>query len=330
MTDLTTKYLGLELKNPIIVGSCCLTSKLENIIKLEESGAAAVVLKSIFEEEILNETAQQNVQAGKRKKVYQNYSESLDYIDFHAKEKKLSNYLKLINDSKRATQIPIIASINCISDSEWIEFVSKIQDAGADAIELNISINLQDNQSDKKKVILGIVKKLQNKLSVPIALKLSDRFDQLTHTLLELSTSGIAGMVLFSRFYSPDIDIYNMKLVSGRIHSCDTEYIKSLRWIALMSDKLQCSLAASTGIHDGKTVIKQILAGADAVQIVSTLYLNGKDYIIKMLAEIEKWMFDKGIFTLNQFKGLASYKNTSDPFVYERIQFMKYFGRIDI
>jgi dihydroorotate dehydrogenase (fumarate) len=330
MEDLTTKYLGIELKNPIIVGSCSLTEKLADIIKLEEAGAAAVVLKSIFEEEILNEAAHQVVEAGKNKLIYSNNSESLDYNDVHAKGKKLSAYLKLIKDAKKATQIPIIASINCISDSEWIEFASKIQEAGADAIELNISINLMDSQLNKEKVILRIVKKLVKKLSIPIALKLSDRFDHLSHTLIELSNSGIAGLVLFNRFYSPDIDIYNMKLVSGRMLSCDRDYLKPLRSVALFSDKIQCSIAASTGIHDGNTVIKQILAGADAVQVVSALYLNGKDYIIEMLAEIEKWMFEKGMFSINEFKGLASYKNASDPAVYERTQFMKYFGRIEI
>ena len=314
MADLHTNYLGLELKNPIIVGSCGLTSKLEDIVKFEQAGAAAIVLKSIFEEEILNEAAQEAADAKSSKLIYSQASETLDYIDIHTKEKRLSSYLKLIKDAKKETLIPIIASINCVSDTEWIDYAAKIEEAGADAIELNISLNPMDAKAqDKEKTFLRIIQKVLQTVSIPVSVKLSDRFSNLSHTLTEIASSGIAGLVLFNRFFYPDIDIYNFSLKSGRMHSCESEYLKPLRWIALMSDQIDCSLAASTGIHDGNTAIKQILAGADAVQIVSAFYLHGKDYITQILADIEKWMVDKGIFSIDQFKGFASYKNTSDP-----------------
>jgi dihydroorotate dehydrogenase (fumarate) len=329
MADLTTKFMGLELKNPIIVGSCSLTSTIEDIIQLEQNGAAAIVLKSLFEEEILNEAEASIKEAKENKLIYTQLSETLDYIDVHTKEKRLSDYLSLIKEAKKKTLIPIIASINCISDSGWTDFASKIQDSGADGLELNIFLNPVDpTNNDFLKTAQKIIKKVLKTITIPVSVKLSDCIADLSNIVLELSSSGIAGLVLFNRFYNPDIDIYNLSVIPGKMHSCENEYAKPLRWIALLSDKAKCSIAASTGIHDGNTMIKQLLVGADAVQVVSTLYLNGKKQINQMLSEIEKWMLDKGYFSVNQFKGLSSYKNASNPAVFERIQFMKYYGRI--
>ncbi|MBA7516213.1 Dihydroorotate dehydrogenase [subsurface metagenome] len=205
----------------------------------------------------------------------------------------------------------------------------KIQDAGADALELNIFLNPMDIiKQDYEKIAIKIIKKVLKAVSIPISIKLSDCYTNLSRTIIEISNTGIAGLVLFNKFYSPDIDIYNLNIVSGRMHSCENEYVKPLRWIALLAENVKCSLAASTGIHNGNTVVKQILAGADAVQVVSALYLNGKNHIAQMLGEIEKWMFEKGIFSVEQFKGKAGYRNNTNPAVYERIQFMKHYGRI--
>jgi dihydroorotate dehydrogenase (fumarate) len=329
MNDLRTKYLGIELKNPIIVGSCGLTASIEDIQKLEQNGAAAIVLKSIFEEEILLEASRNLKDAEKSKLIYSQLSETLDYIDVHTKEKRLGEYLKLIKDAKNKVLIPIIASINCITDMEWIDFAKKIQDAGADALELNIFLNPADTeQKDYEKIIHKIIGKIIKVISIPVSVKLSDCFTNLSKTILNISKEGVAGIVLFNRFYTPDIDIYNLNIVPGKMHSCETEYSKPLRWIALLSDKIGCSIAASTGIHDANTAVKLILAGADAVQIVTALYLNGKHYINQMLTGIDTWMHERGFFSVSQFKGLASYKNATNPAVYERVQFMKYFGRI--
>ena len=264
-----------------------------------------------------------------RKLIYSHLSETLDYVDVHTQGRKLDNYLQLVREAKSKISIPIIASINCVSDTQWTEFATDIENAGADALELNISMNPLDVKNQKKEfTVIKIIKKILKATKIPVAVKISDRYSNLSGTITELGASGISGLVLFNRFFSPDIDIYNFSLVQGRMHSCDSEYIRPLRWIALMSDKVECSLAASSGIHDGNTVVKMLLAGADVVQIVSTLYLNGKDYIIQLLSDIEKWMLEKGIFSISQFKGMASYKKSGDPFLYERVQFMKYFGRI--
>ena len=297
MTDLRTKYLGLELKNPIIVGSSSLTASVEDIQQLEQNGAAAVVLKSIFEEEILIEASRDLKDAEKNKLIYSRLSETLDYIDVHTKEKRLGEYLKLIKDAKSKVLIPVIASINCITDLEWVDFARKIQDAGADALELNIFLNPMDTeQKDYDKTIRKIVSKVVQVVSIPVSVKLSDCFSNLSKTVADIIKEGVAGIVLFNRFYTPDIDIYNLSVVQGKMHSCESDYAKPLRWIALLSGKLECSIAASTGIHDANTAVKLLLAGADAVQIVSALYLNGKQYINKLLSGIDTWMLEKGFF----------------------------------
>ena len=329
MADLSTKYLGLTLKNPIIVGSCGLTSDIENIKQIEKSGAAAVVLKSIFEEEILLEAESNLEEAKKNKLIYTELSETLDYIDLHTKQENIANYLNLIKQAKKETLIPIIASINCVSDSEWIEFTQRIQEAGADALELNIFLNPTDSiEKDFEKTTVSIIKKVLKKASIPVAVKLSNCFTHLSQTLVRISESGVSGLVLFNRFYSPDIDIDYFYVLAANKFSAPEEYVKPLRYMALLSDKLNCTLAASTGIHHANSLIKQLLAGADAVQIVSTLYLNGIDYITTMLNDLEKWMQSKGYFSIGQFKGKMSYKNIPNPAIYERMQFMKHFSRI--
>ncbi len=329
MADLTTSYLGLTLKNPVIVGSCGLTSSIENIKQMEKSGAAAVVLKSIFEEEILVETAKKLDEAIKDKLIYSELSETLDYIDLHTREENLVNYLKLVKQAKKETLIPVIASINCITDSEWIDFAAKIQEAGADAIELNIFLNPAEfTDKDFEKTATKIIKQVLKTVSIPVSVKLSNCFTNLAQTLVRISKTGVTGMVLFNRFFSPDIDIDYFYILAANKFSSPDEYVKPLRYMALLSDKITCSLAACTGIHHGNSLIKQILAGADAVQIVSTLYLNGIEYITTILGDIEKWMQSKGYYSLSQFKGKMSYSNLSNPAVYERMQFMKHYARI--
>ncbi|MBN2610839.1 MAG: dihydroorotate dehydrogenase-like protein [Bacteroidales bacterium] len=329
MADLSTKYLGLTLKNPVIVGSCELTSSVENIKKMETAGAAAVVLKSIFEEEILLEVKKYLDDAAKNSLIYTELSETLDYIDLHTKQETLNNYLDLVKKAKKETLIPIIASINCVSDSEWVDFAEKIQAAGADALELNIFLNPTDSkEKDFEKTAINIIKKVLKKTSIPVAVKLSNCFTNLAHTLVRISETGVAGMVLFNRFYSPDIDIDYFYVMAANKFSSPDEFVKPLRYMALLSDKVKCSLAASTGIHYGNTMIKQLLAGADAVQVVSTLYLNGIDYITTMLTDLENWMQGKGYFSIGQFKGKMSYKNIPNPALYERMQFMKHYSRI--
>jgi len=328
--DLSTNYLGLNLKNPIVVGSCSLTYSLSEIKKLEKYGAAAVVLKSIFEEEILKDTENQLREAEKNSFIYNRYSETLDYIDMHIKEERLNNYIQLIKNAKKEVLIPIIASINCISSAEWTSFAKRIEEAGADALELNISLNPTDLEiRDFESTIKKIIQRVLAQVSIPVAVKINNSFTHMARTILDLSETGIAGLVLFNRAYSPDIDINTLEAVQGRSFSSPNAYVEPLRWIALLSDKVNCSIAASSGIHTSEVIIKQILAGADLVQIVSVLYEQGIEHIQVLLNEIEKWMEEKGFSSLQQFKGKASSKNAGNPAVFERIQFMKHFAGIN-
>ena len=330
MADLSTKYLGITIKNPLIAASSGFTDSIENIKNLEANGIGAVVLKSVFEEEILNqETALLNG-AKKDNLIYSTLSETLDYIDLHVKEETLNKYLTLIKEAKKLTLIPIIASINCVTSSEWIDFAKKVESAGADAIELNIFLNPVD-ESDKnyEEIYLQIVEKVTKIISIPLSVKISKYFTKPGAVIKKLANTDIKGLVLFNRFYSPDIDINKLEITSAGKISGKEEYLDSLRWIGMMSNQVKCDLAASNGIHSSETVIKQILAGAKAVQICSVIYAKGMGYISTILNELENWMNDKKFSHIDQFRGKLSLKSSSDQAAYERMQFMKHFSGIE-
>ncbi len=329
MKDLTTSYLGLELKNPIIAGSCGLTGTLDGIISMEQHGAGAVVIKSIFEEEILLEVNERMREAKKNPMIYSGLSETLDYIDLHIREDKLGNFLQLIQDAKKAVSIPVIASINCLSDENWTHFTRRMEEAGADALELNIFLNPADFKNlEFERAYFRIIEKVLKTIKIPVAVKISKYFTRLGLSVKALSETGVSGLVMFNRFYSPDIDIDKMELAAPQMYSSADEMHDTLRWIAIMSERVTCNLAASTGIHTGKDVIKMLLAGATAIQLVSTLYKNGPEQINRILKELETWMSEKGFNSLEQFRGKISRKYGADPAAFERMQFMKHFSEI--
>jgi dihydroorotate dehydrogenase (fumarate) len=327
--DLTTSYLGLKLKNPIIAGSCGLTGNLDGIVSLEKHGAAAVVIKSIFEEEILLDVKEQINQAEKNPMIYSGLSETLDYLDLHIREDNLGRYLQLIRDAKNAVSIPVIASVNCLSDEDWTHFTRKMEQAGADALELNMFLNPADFKNKEfEKAYFRIVEKVLANVEIPVSLKISKYFTRLGLSVKALSETGISGLVMFNRFYSPDIDIQTMELSKPHMYSSPDEIFETLRWIAIMSERVTCNLAASTGIHTGDDVIKMLLAGSSAVQVVSTLYKNGPEQIKKMLTKLEYWMSEHGFESPEQFRGKISRKYGADPAAFERMQFMKHFSEI--
>lgn len=327
--DLTTSYLGLKLKNPIIAGSSGLTGNLDGILSLEKHGAAAVVLKSIFEEEILLEVKEQIQEAEKNPMIYSGLSETLDYLDLHIREDNLGKFLELIRDAKNAVSIPVIASVNCISDEDWTHFTRKMEEAGADALELNMFLNPADFKNKEfEKAYFRIVEKVHASVKIPVSLKISKYFTRLGLSVKALSETGISALVMFNRFYSPDIDIQKMELSKPQMYSSPDEMYETLRWIAIMSERVTCNLAASTGIHKGEDVIKMLLAGASAIQVVSTLYKNGPEQIQKMLTTLEEWMSEHGFDALEQFRGKISRKYGADPAAFERMQFMKHFSEI--
>ena len=323
--NLSVNYLGLKLKSPVVVGSSSLTTSIANLKKIENSGAGAVVLKSIFEEEIYNE-----YRSILEKEKDQEFPDVrfLDYYDYKIKEDNVKKYLDLIKTAKSTVNIPVIASINCVSSWEWNFFAKKLEEAGADAIELNMFILPSDftkTADEIEQTYLNIIAKIKEAVKIPIAVKLSYYFADLASFVKRVSESGVDGVVLFNRFFHPDFDIENFKIVPSNVLSRSSDLAISLRWMSILSGRMGCDLIASTGVHDGASVIKEILAGANAVQVVSSLYKNGIESISDMIEEVKVWMEKHGFESLDDFRGKMSQVNSPNPAEYERVQFMRYF-----
>jgi len=329
MNDLSVEYMGLKLKNPVIAASSGLTGTLDGILNLEKKGVGAIVVKSIFEEEILLDANQQSREADENPLIYSELSETLDYLDLHVREENLTKFLQLIGESKKACSIPIIGSINCLSSEDWLYFTQKMEEAGADALELNIFLNPADfSNKEFEKAYFRIIEKVLAKVDIPVAIKVSKYFTRMGLSLKALSETGVSALVMFNRFYSPDIDIDKMELTGGKMFSTPDELNETLRWVAIMSQRIDCDLAATTGIHTGEDALKVLLAGANAVQIASTLYKNGPDQISRILNKIDAWMTKKGFSSVEQFRGKVTAAYANNPSAFERMQFMKYFSEI--
>lgn len=326
MANLTTSFAGLTLNNPIIVGSSGLTDSLSDIKKLEENGAAAVVLKSLFEEEIIHEM---NASLSKMQGNSFIYPETLEFYENNdLDEESTVKYLELIRNLKNNISIPVIASINCVTAQQWTTFPELVQSAGADALELNIFILPSDitiKSEQQEKIYFDIVYEVLKQISIPVIVKISPYFSNLGATIKKMSETGTKGIVLFNRYYTPDFDIDSFEVTSANVLSHPDDMYQSLRWIAIMSEYVSCDLGATTGLFNGTSVIKQILAGASAVEIVSAIYKNGPAYINTLLNEIGDWMDKKGFSSIQDFRGKMSQDKSSNPAAYQRIQFMKYF-----
>lgn len=322
--DLSVNYMGLKLKNPIIVGSSGLTNSVEKIRDLEREGAGAVVLKSLFEEQLLMEGEKSNDQNDF------DYPEAMDYMKAYAAEYSYADFIQLIRGAKAAVDIPVIASVNCVSMGKWTEFAKKIEDAGADALELNISLlpsDMYKTSAQNEKTYFNIIEAVRKQINIPIALKMSHYSAGLAHLITQLSyTKMVDAFVLFNRYYAPDININDFTITSAGVLSRPENISDSLRWVVLLSGKIKTPIAASTGVHEGEDVIKQLLAGATAVQVVSSLYKHGITHLNKMLKDVEAWMTEKGYNSIEDFRGEISYEKFKEPEAFERIQFMKYFG----
>jgi dihydroorotate dehydrogenase (fumarate) len=328
MPDLRTNYLGLKLPTPVIVGSSGLTDNPEKISMLEKYGAGAVVLKSIFEEEIMMEY---DHLLNEEDTVHYK-DDYLDYFDYRIREANLENYLDLIIQARKKVKIPVIASINCSTAHEWTYFARKIQEAGADALELNIFILpsvLNQSAENIERTHLEIIRSVRHEIKIPLAVKMSYFFSNLAGMIAELSHCNINGLVLFNRSYDPDIDIEKLEMTSSGVFSSPKDLTVSLRWIGIMARRVKCDLAASTGVHSGKAVVKQLLAGANAIQVVSALYENGPEYLETIIKELSDWMVRKNYNKIDDFRGLMSQERQVNPALYERVQFMKYFSDRD-
>ena len=323
MTDLKTTFAGLSLRNPIIISSSGLTNSAGKNKRLAEAGAGAIVLKSLFEEQIMLEADQLKDPAF--------YPEASDYLEEYIREHKLAEYLTLIKESKKECSIPIIASINCYSDSEWVDFAKQIQEAGADALEINIlalQSDVQYTYGSFEQRHIDILRHIKQTVTIPVIMKLGDNLTNPVALIDQLYANGAAAVVLFNRFYQPDINIENMEQVSGEVFSTSADLATPLRWIGIASSVVnKIDYAASGGVANPEAVVKVILAGASAVEVCSAIYQNTNAFIGESTRFLSAWMERKGFNNIAQFKGKLNIKDVQGINTFERTQFLKDFGK---
>jgi dihydroorotate dehydrogenase (fumarate) len=327
MINLSANYMGISLRNPIIISSCSLSHSAEGVKRLADAGAGAVVLKSMFEEQILADVKKLELESSAMA-----HPEEIDYLRQMGMSQKSDEYLKIIEKSKEAVDIPVIASVNCVSDSSWTDYAKYIEAVGADGLELNIALMPKDPKEDPndiEKKIFRIIEVVKHNINIPVAVKIGPYFTSMTRVAEGIRKSGASALVLFNRFYQPDIDIDTYEFQSKNRYSSPSEMSHSLRWIAILFEKFGGSLAGNTGIHDGEAVVKQLLAGASAVEICSTLYINGLGQIELMLTFLEKWMRKNGYRDIDEFRGKISQKNALQPEYFERQQYIRALVGID-
>ncbi|HOC43356.1 MAG TPA: dihydroorotate dehydrogenase-like protein [Thermoanaerobaculales bacterium] len=321
--DLTTTYLGFELANPIMVGSCPLGTNVDSVRRLQEAGAAAIVLPSLFEEEILAAArahlAMESAGAG--------FAEASSYLpDPEGYHVGPEEYLGHIEAVKAATSIPVMASLNGTTAGGWTSYAKKIEDAGADALELNVyylPTEVKETGEDVERRTVEIVQAVKADVSIPVAVKLSPFFSSIPNLGQRLQGAGADGLVIFNRFYQPDIDIEDLDVVPNLRLSTTDELRLRLRWLAILSGQLDLSLAATGGAHTAVDVIKAVMAGAHAVQLVSALLIHGPEHISRTLEAISFWMQEHEYHSVRQMQGSMNLAHTPNPKAFARANYMK-------
>jgi dihydroorotate dehydrogenase (fumarate) len=323
MANLQTNYMGLTLKNPIIASSSPLTSNLDSLKRLEDAGAGAVVIKSIFQEQVDKEadmTMEMN-------EAFLTHADAYGFLKGASEDHLIDAYLTLIEDAKKSLDIPVIASLNGSGKGDWIkEYAPRFKVVGADAIEINhyeIGSSRKIDSRTIEKRYINFAKIARKEIDLPLSLKIGPNFSSPSWMMHYFDDLGIDSLVLFNKFYNPDIDIEKIAIKPGIPMSSPSEYYNTLRWIGLMSEELNCDLCANTGIYDSATIIKMLLAGASSVELCSVLMKNGVDVINKFTSEISEWMDKKGFNTIADFKGQLAQERMSDPTKWERTQYVK-------
>jgi dihydroorotate dehydrogenase (fumarate) len=320
MAEMVTDYLGLELPSPLILASSALSNRLENLEMAEGHGAGAVVLRSLFEEQIeaantaLEEELSRHVDSNAEARTY-----------FPPQRVGPHEYLSLVEKAKKALEIPVIASLNCADAGSWTGYAREIEQAGADAIEVNLYAVEADplvSGAEVEQRYLDIVAGVRAAVKVPVAVKLSPYFTSLANFAARLDAQGVHGIVLFNRFLQPDISLEKMAAHASMTLSAPSEALLPLRWIGILHGRVKAHLAATTGVYDAHGAIKQILAGAQVVQLASALLKNGIPYIGKMLAGMEEWLDGRGASTIDEIRGTLSQREVGDPAAFERAQYV--------
>ena len=320
--NLQTNYMGLTLKNPIIVGASGLTSNLETIKELEANGAAAIVIKSLFQEEIQLENLKFNEYLNRYNDLH---AEMLSHYP-HIQHGGAKEHLYWVKKVKQTINIPVIASINAIDEEAWIDYAKALEETGVDGLELNFYTIPKDAQlagGDIEEKQIQILKRVKESVKIPVSVKLSPYYTNITNFLKRLDDAQVDGVVLFNRLFQPDIDVENE--VEAKIFTLSNESDNRLPliWTALLSDQLKTDISSSTGIMTSEDAVKMLLTGATSVQIVSTLYKNRIEYLSNIIKGLENWMHSKNYDSINSFKGKMSKNNMKDPWAFERVQFIK-------
>ncbi len=322
--DLTTTYLGLKLKNPLIPSSSPLSRNMSSLKQMEDSGAAAIVLYSLFEEQIsleshtLNHYLTQGVESFPEALTY--FPEATEY------DTGPVEYLEQISKAKTALDIPIIASLNGVSTGGWVKYARNIQEAGADALELNIYYLPTDpnlSGAEVEQIYLDVLKDVKQAVDMPVAMKLSPYFSALANMARQLDAGGADGLVLFNRFYQPDLDIENLEVVPHLLLSTSSELRLPLRWIAILYGRIEADLALTTGIHTAEDVLKGLMAGACVTMVASELLRNGVVRLQEILVDLERWLVEYEYESVNQLQGSLSQINCAEPAAFERANYMR-------
>lgn len=317
-------YMGLKLDSPILVSACTLSERTDNIVKMEDYGAGAIVLFSLFEEQIRKEEARYK---GVISETTYAFPEALDFFpDLEDFNVGTDEYMDNIRKAKERVNIPIIGSLNGITNEGWIDYAKQMEQAGADGIEVNIFFIPADitmSSSEVEHRYLNILQSIKQSVKIPVAVKLNPYFSATGNMALRMKNAGADALVLFNRFYQPDFDINELIIKTDLNYSEPGEIRLPLLWIALLYEKVKISLAATTGVQSAIEVIKYLLAGADVVMTASSLYKNGIPYLKTMNKELQDWMFMMDFDTIDSFRGLMSQQNISDPTAYERANYIK-------
>lgn len=322
--DLTTKYLGKTLKNPIVASASSLSREVSNIRAMEDAGVAAVVLYSLFEEQIAHEIGELDHYLSYGT---ESFAEALDYFpepeEFHRGPEE---YLEHIRRAKAAVDIPVIASLNGISTGGWVQYAKLMEEAGADALELNIYLIPTDPTvagSDVEQVYLDVLTEVKKNVAVPVAVKLSPFFSSLANMACRLEKAGANGLVLFNRFYQPDIDLEALEVTPNVILSTPMAMRLPLRWVAILHGRIGIDLAATSGIHNAADVLKMLMAGANVTMMCSALLRNGIGHVWRVLEQLEAWMTEHEYVSVEQMRGSMSHKACPDPSAFERVNYMR-------
>ena len=324
MADLKTKYLGLDIKSPLVASASALSKKLDNIKAMEDAGLGAVVLYSLFEEEIINEQLSLDHFLTRGS---ESFAEAITYYpDLEKYNTGPDKYLQLIRTAKEAVDIPIIGSLNGVSTGGWIKYAKLIEEAGADALEINLYFVPTDPQLSSdvlEKAHIELVSDIRKSIKIPLSVKLSPFYSSIPHFAGSLTKAGAKGLVLFNRFYQPDLDIDALEVVPKLELSRSSDMLLPLRWIAILYDRVAADFALTSGVHSAEDIVKALMAGGTVAMTASALVSNGIGFAGTLIEELAQWMNDYEYKSVDQMRGTLSQKNVAEPAAFERANYMK-------